>query len=66
MNTNDDSVARDFDPDTAPDLSRDGWPEKFAAANVRPESTARNHDNGEKSGLGSRPQTIPKGSEDAT
>ncbi|WP_419160999.1 BrnA antitoxin family protein [Candidatus Palauibacter sp.] len=23
------------DPDTAPDLSRDGWPEKFAKAPVR-------------------------------
>lgn len=35
MNQNDDSAARDFDPDTAPDLSRDGWPEKFAKAPVR-------------------------------
>ncbi len=35
MNENDDSTARDFDPDTAPDLSRDGWPEKFAKAPVR-------------------------------
>lgn len=25
----------DFDPDTAPDLSKDGWPEKFAKAPVR-------------------------------
>ena len=24
-----------IDPDTAPDLSRDGWPEKFAKASVR-------------------------------
>ena len=24
-----------FDPDTAPDLSVDGWPEKFAQATVR-------------------------------
>ena len=35
MNENDDSTALDFDPDTAPDLSRDGWPEKFAKAPVR-------------------------------
>lgn len=27
---NEDSTYQDFDPDTAPDLSRDGWPEKFA------------------------------------
>ncbi len=26
---------RDFDPDTAPDLSKDGWPEKFAKVPVR-------------------------------
>ena len=32
---NENSTARDFDPDTAPDLSRDGWPEKFAGATVR-------------------------------
>lgn len=32
---NESSTARDFDPDTAPDLSRDGWPEKFANAAVR-------------------------------
>ncbi|MCY3774974.1 MAG: BrnA antitoxin family protein [Candidatus Aminicenantes bacterium] len=35
MNANEGSVPRDFDPDTAPDLSRDGWPEKFANAPVR-------------------------------
>ena len=35
MSANDDSTAQDFDPDTAPDLSRDGWPEKFAKATVR-------------------------------
>ena len=35
MNESDDSTARDFDPDTAPDLSRDGWPEEFAKATVR-------------------------------
>ncbi|MCY3828651.1 MAG: BrnA antitoxin family protein [Rhodospirillaceae bacterium] len=29
------STAPDFDPDTAPDLSKDGWPEKFAKAAVR-------------------------------
>ncbi len=26
---------REFDPDTAPDLSRGEWPEKFARARVR-------------------------------
>ncbi len=35
MNENDGSTARDLDPDTAPDLSRDGRPEKFAKAPVR-------------------------------
>ena len=30
MNENDGSTARGFDPDTAPDLSKDGWPEKPA------------------------------------
>ena len=35
MNENDDSTARGFDPDTAPDLSKDGWPEKFAKVPVR-------------------------------
>ena len=35
MNANDGSIPRDFDPDTAPDLSRDGWPEKIAKAPVR-------------------------------
>ena len=35
MNENDGSTARGFDPDTAPDLSEDGWPEKFAKAPVR-------------------------------
>ena len=35
MNENDDSTARDFDPDTAPDLSKGRWPEKFAKARVR-------------------------------
>ena len=29
------STAPDFDPDTAPDLSKDGWPEKFAKVAVR-------------------------------
>lgn len=33
-NVNEDSTDRDFDPDTAPDLSKDGWPEKFAALQV--------------------------------
>ncbi|WP_428273452.1 BrnA antitoxin family protein [Candidatus Palauibacter sp.] len=35
MNEKDNSTGRDFDPDTAPDLSKDGWPEKFAEAPVR-------------------------------
>ncbi len=34
MNVNESSTHRDFDPDTAPDLSGDGWPEKFAKAGV--------------------------------
>lgn len=29
------STGRDFDRDDAPDLSRDGWPGKFAKATVR-------------------------------
>ena len=32
MNGNERSIPPDFDPDTAPDLSGDGWPEKFAKA----------------------------------
>lgn len=35
MNENDGSTARGFDPDTAPDLSKGGWPEEFAKATVR-------------------------------
>lgn len=35
MIENKDSMAKDFDPYTAPDLSRDGWPEKFATVAVR-------------------------------
>ena len=35
MNGNERSTPRDFDQDTAPDLSGDGWPEKFAKAPVR-------------------------------
>ncbi len=34
MNEKDGSTTRGFDPDTAPDLSKDGWPEKFAKAPV--------------------------------
>jgi len=30
-----DSMAKDSDLDSAPDLSRDGWPEKFAKVAVR-------------------------------
>ena len=33
-NVNEDSTHRDFDPNTAPDLSKDGWPEKLAALKV--------------------------------
>ena len=32
---NEGSTGRDSDRDDAPDLSRDGWPEKFARASVR-------------------------------
>ena len=35
MIENKDSIEEDFDPDTAPDLSRDDWPEKFANVAVR-------------------------------
>ena len=35
MIENKDSIEEDFDPDTALDLSRDGWPEKFANVAVR-------------------------------
>ena len=35
MSENADSTHQDFDQDTAPDLSRDGWPEKFAKATVQ-------------------------------
>ena len=35
MNGNERSMARDFDRDAAPDLSKDGWPEKFARTAVR-------------------------------
>ena len=35
MNDNDASTDRGFDPDAAPDLSTDGWPEKFARVPVR-------------------------------
>ncbi|WP_428273438.1 hypothetical protein [Candidatus Palauibacter sp.] len=34
MNENDGAITEGFDPDTAPDLSRDGWPEKFATQGV--------------------------------
>ena len=33
-NVNEHSTHRDFDPDTTSDLSKDGWPEKFAAIQV--------------------------------
>ncbi len=35
MNAKGSSIPQDFDLDTAPDLSRDGWPEKFAKTAVR-------------------------------
>ena len=35
MNENDGSTVRDSDPDTAPDLLKDGWPDGFAKAPVR-------------------------------
>ena len=35
MNGKDNSIAQDFDPDTAPNLSKDGWPEKFSKTAVR-------------------------------
>ena len=35
MNGNERSIPQNFDLDTAPDLSGDGWPEKFAKAAVR-------------------------------
>ena len=35
MNGSDSFIEDDSDPDAAPDLSGDGWPEKFAAAPVR-------------------------------
>ncbi len=35
MNGNERSLSQDFDRDTAPDLSRDDWPEKVAKATVR-------------------------------
>ena len=35
MNENERSTARDSDPDDAPDLTGDGWREKFAKAKVR-------------------------------
>ena len=36
MNGNERSTVQDFDPDTAPDLSVDGWPEKFAPGDCSP------------------------------
>ena len=35
MNVNERSACRDSERDDAPDLSTDGWPEKFARAPVR-------------------------------
>ena len=35
MSGNERTTGRGFDEDTAPDLSTDGWPERFAEATVR-------------------------------
>ena len=35
MNANRSSMGQGFDRDDAPDLSRSGWPEKFAKVSVR-------------------------------
>ena len=35
MKESDGSMAQGSDPDSAPDLSTDGWPEKFAQTSVR-------------------------------
>ena len=35
MNENEHSTTRASNPDDAPDLTRDGWPEKLAKAKVR-------------------------------
>ena len=35
MTGNEGSTGQGSDPDTAPDLSTDGWPERFARASVR-------------------------------
>ena len=35
MNEKNDSIVKDFDPDTAPYISEDIWPERFATAKVR-------------------------------
>ena len=35
MNENDGSTGRGLEPDTAPDLSKGGWPEKLANAPLR-------------------------------
>ncbi len=35
MNMKEKFIAKDFDPETAPDLSGNGWQEKFAKAKVR-------------------------------
>ena len=37
MNANESSRTQGSDPDDAPDLSEDGWPEKFARSTVRRE-----------------------------
>lgn len=35
MNGKNKFIAKNFDPDAAPDLSKNGWPDKFAKVEVR-------------------------------
>ncbi len=35
MNDKQDTMLEDFDPDTAPDLSQDDWPKKFAEIDIQ-------------------------------
>ena len=62
MNENQDSRARYFDLDAAPDLSRDGWPEKFAKATVRrvwPPQTSEARGSGSGDTKLRRPRLLP-------
>jgi hypothetical protein len=56
MNENDGSTVRGFDPDTAPDLSKDGWPDKFARAPCTPGPSPE----GASEGIDHHP-VVPKG-----